>query len=182
MGTSQQLEYQRAWMKRFRQTEHGKEYRRLASKKYYQKHKERISLYCKTPEMRAKACEQYQKRGKFRYQANKERLNALGKLWKERNRDKVRYYTKKRRKLASTLTFETLQMVYEDNIKHYGTLTCYLCKKAIEFGKDSIDHIIPIKKGGTSEYNNLAIAHRVCNSQKSTRTVEQWRELYGRLN
>ena len=62
---------------------------------------------------------------------------------------------------------ETLQMVYEDNIKKYGTLTCDYCLKKIEFGKDSIDHKIPLSRGGTNRYENLTIACRPCNSKKS---------------
>ena len=32
------------------------------------------------------------------------------------------------------------QQVYEDNIKQYGTLTCYLCEEKIEFGLDNLEH------------------------------------------
>jgi len=30
----------------------------------------------------------------------------------------------------------------------------------------SIDHVIPLAKGGTDDWNNLKLAHRICNSQK----------------
>ena len=64
------------------------------------------------------------------------------------------------------MTITTLQLVYEDNIKKYGSLTCYLCSKHIEFGKDTIEHVFPLSKGGTNLYNNLAISCRSCNSRK----------------
>lgn len=55
--------------------------------------------------------------------------------------------------------------------------TCYICKKPIDmsdytlkdnyfiFGKKypTIDHIIPLSKGGTHTWNNVAIAHMYCN-------------------
>ena len=71
------------------------------------------------------------------------------------------------------------QRVYEDNIKQYGTLTCYLCEKEIEFGQDSIDHIKPVVLGGSNDYENLKIAHRSCNSQKHAKPLEvflKWRK------
>jgi 5-methylcytosine-specific restriction endonuclease McrA len=78
---------------------------------------------------------------------------------------------------AGKLGKKTIQQIYEDNIKQYGTLTCYLCLKPIEFGKDSLEHKTPLIRGGTNEYNNLAIAHRSCNSKKHAKTEEEYRNL-----
>ena len=33
----------------------------------------------------------------------------------------------------------------------------------------SIDHIIPISKGGTHQWNNVQLAHRKCNRMKSNK-------------
>lgn len=79
-----------------------------------------------------------------------------------------------RRVLTKNLTGAIVQKVYEDNIKKYGTLTCYLCFKPIKFGDDSIDHATPLKRDGCNECENLGIAHRSCNSQKHTMTLEEW--------
>ena len=73
------------------------------------------------------------------------------------------------------LTLKTIQLIYEDNIKQYGTLTCYLCKKPIEFGEDTLEHKIPLFRNGTNEYNNLAIAHKKCNSSKGKQTFDEWK-------
>ena len=57
---------------------------------------------------------------------------------------------------------------------------CYICGKECNYNdyiyKDntfiagnyypSIDHVIPLAKGGTDEWNNLKLAHRICNSIK----------------
>jgi len=72
------------------------------------------------------------------------------------------------------LTKEIIQRVYEDNIKKYGTLTCCLCFKPIEFGKDSLEHLTPLSRGGSNNYDNLGIAHLVCNIRKQTKTLEEW--------
>lgn len=54
----------------------------------------------------------------------------------------------RRRKKVGKLEVRVVQRVYEDNIKKYGTLTCYLCFKEILFGKDTIDHKLPLSREG----------------------------------
>ena len=68
----------------------------------------------------------------------------------------------------------TIQMVYEDNIKQFGTLTCYLCIKSISFGLDCLEHKIPISRGGSNNYENLGVCHRECNSRKRTKTYKEF--------
>lgn len=99
---------------------------------------------------------------KKHYELNKERFKVLARLKRANGRT------------SGKITLETLQMLYEDSIKKYGTLTCYLCEKSIKFGKDSIDHKMPISKGGTNEYINLGIAHRSCNCKKRVKTLEEY--------
>jgi 5-methylcytosine-specific restriction endonuclease McrA len=82
-----------------------------------------------------------------------------------------------REKAAGKLSIKTIQMVYEDNIKRYGTLTCYLCLKPIEFKKDSLEHKTPLCRGGTNEYNNLAVACISCNSGKRDKTEVEYRRI-----
>jgi 5-methylcytosine-specific restriction endonuclease McrA len=51
---------------------------------------------------------------------------------------------------------------------------CYICGKPVDVTiKDkynplapTVDHIIPLAKGGTNERENLALAHRQCNMAK----------------
>ena len=57
--------------------------------------------------------------------------------------------------------------------------TCYLCGEVVNTTVDtnddcypSIEHIIPISKGGTHTWGNVKIAHRYCNSIKSDKIVE----------
>jgi len=74
------------------------------------------------------------------------------------------------------LSIKTIQMVYEDNIKKFGTLTCYLCFIPIEFGNDSLEHKIPFFRGGNNQYNNLAVSCKKCNSLKGIKTEEEYRK------
>lgn len=91
--------------------------------------------------------------------------------------DKKRYRQRREaiERAGGELPFKRIQMVYEDNIKQYGTLTCYLCLKPIKFSQDSLEHKIPLCRGGTNQYDNLAIAHRRCNCKKGRKTFEEWK-------
>lgn len=103
---------------------------------------------------------------------NKEKYRLQLKKWRKNNPQQVSIQKKSRRHrnlAAGPLPIKRIQAVYEENIKKYGTLTCYLCNKAIEFRQDSLDHIVPLSKGGTNNRDNLAIAHRGCNSRKGNR-------------
>lgn len=44
---------------------------------------------------------------------------------------------------------------------------CHVCGGGIEFGKnDSIDHVIPVCRGGLHRLGNVKLAHRKCNLQR----------------
>lgn len=55
---------------------------------------------------------------------------------------------------------------------NYGDeiIVCGICEQVIEDIEDlSIDHIIPLSRGGSNEDDNLQPAHRRCNWQKGNR-------------
>lgn len=70
---------------------------------------------------------------------------------------------------------------FEKNKKRiYATQTvCAICGKPVDFNlkyphplSPTIDHIIPLAKGGhPSDIDNLQLAHRCCNRQKSDKLV-----------
>jgi len=98
--------------------------------------------------------------------------------FKKTHKELISCYSQNRRALkkkGGKLTVKIIQLVYEDNIKKYGTLTCYLCEKPIEFGKDQLEHKTPLCRGGTNEYNNLAIACQFCNCSKHDKTEAEYR-------
>lgn len=55
---------------------------------------------------------------------------------------------------------------------------CYLCQERVDIDSHhnnnyypSIDHVIPIIRGGTHTWENVRLAHRVCNSIKNNRKI-----------
>ena len=125
------------------------------------------------------------------YKDNKEFILKQARQWRQDNKEHAIEWHKKYRQtlagkvsgktsraryraLTKDLTKETVQRVYEDNIKKYGVLTCYLCFKPIVNNEDSLDHSTPLARQGTNDYENLGIAHKHCNYVKHTKTLEEW--------
>lgn len=52
---------------------------------------------------------------------------------------------------------------------------CAYCGCLIELRQMQIDHVTPLRKGGTNDFDNLLPACRSCNHYKDTFTVEQFR-------
>lgn len=48
---------------------------------------------------------------------------------------------------------------------------CHLCGKPVSSGERSLDHLIPVVRGGASAEWNLATAHLRCNQRRGTRQV-----------
>ena len=46
---------------------------------------------------------------------------------------------------------------------------CYICLKNVEKQDGSVDHIIPLSKGGLNNRNNYALAHKKCNLEKGNK-------------
>ena len=74
------------------------------------------------------------------------------------------------------LSIKDVQSVYEENIKHFGTLTCIYCLNLIEFGEDTLEHKIPLSRGGENNKENLGIACSFCNKTKQNKTYEEFME------
>ena len=78
------------------------------------------------------------------------------------------------------------RMVYERNRRRiiYSQSVCGICglpvDKSLRYPDQmsaTVDHIIPVSKGGTNELANLQLAHRHCNRQKSDKLYEETKHL-----
>lgn len=101
------------------------------------------------------------------YLKNREARLAYTMEYKRRNRAHATELENRRRarKLAQFVAPVDPQEIWE---RDGGA--CQLCGEPITDPKQrSIDHIIPISRGGTHEPANVQLAHRVCNSRKGNR-------------
>lgn len=156
-----------------RDSDCGKRYYRQNKKqvlrqhrKYYRNNKRKIYLYHKS--YRAK---------------NKKKIKVYQRGYNKKNPLKAKAINHRRRirnKGVGYLDDQIIKRVYIANIKKYGKLTCYLCfkltRKNSPIYRDTLDHKVPLSRGGTNEYSNLAIAHKSCNSKKGKRTEKEYRK------
>lgn len=98
-----------------------------------------------------------------------------GDAYKVNNPDSVRNTWRKRRAVIKSVDYEKFT---NDDVRRLNGDICYLCGKVIDFDlkhphrkSPSLDHIVPISKGGPHSLGNAAMTHLVCNQRKSARIV-----------
>ena len=103
------------------------------------------------------------------------------KKYPERARLHKRAY-KMRQKADGYVNKQFIEKLYQENATRYGKLTCEICLREIvqdDYTPElmpkmsSIDHKIPIAKGGTNKYENLQIVHHYCNNLKRNLLPEE---------
>ncbi len=67
----------------------------------------------------------------------------------------------------STRLLELVYATYESR--------CHLCGEWINEDDRSVDHVIARSHGGTDDISNCKPAHKVCNSSRGNRPIEEWR-------
>lgn len=90
-------------------------------------------------------------------------------------RKPIRYYSAKRRKTyAAGDTIDALTL-----FDLFGW-TCIICMESIDrrrrcpdWRAATIEHIVPLAKGGTHTWDNVAPAHYKCNMQKADLSCEE---------
>ena len=169
-------EYQKNWQLK------NKDYIKKHRRNYYLVHKDQHKEYTKNYYYIHQ--EKIKERARKWVLDNYQRKKENDKNYRITHKNEIRLCRKKNqrmRKLGGELTLQIIQRIYEENIKQYGTLTCYLCLKPIEFGKDTLEHKIPLIRGGTNEYKNLSIACQMCNLKKSIKTDEEYKKWLNEL-
>lgn len=95
--------------------------------------------------------------------------------WKAANRERVREYQQKRRAAGygAPVSDVDLSLLLD---KSEGL--CGLCAAPLAFGADwpeplsvSVDHIVPLSRGGAHDLQNMQMAHLVCNLRKGDRAA-----------
>ena len=134
---------------------------------------------------RARTVEQRAAYNKRYRTENRDRHLMYNRAWNRANRDRTgealrRYRAAHREQIAVTKALrrklrgntELARRVME-RVKFYGG-RCYYCGAAA----DTLDHRIPICRGGTNLPANLVPACRSCNSRKRHRTEGEWRRWF----
>lgn len=56
--------------------------------------------------------------------------------------------------------------IYKMTMKREGSVPCFVCHEHVELKNMSLEHIVPLSKGGTDEMGNLSISHVECNNKR----------------
>ena len=107
------------------------------------------------------------KTARQRYEAS-----SLGKAASKRAKQAYR----SRKRAGGVLLIDTVKSVYDDNVIEYGTLTCVYCLETVSIENATLEHILPLSRGGDNQRCNLAIACYHCNCVKNNKTVKEFNQ------
>lgn len=100
--------------------------------------------------------------------------------WREANPDKVNEYSNNRRALKKgndgTITAQEWQ-----GLKEKFVHTCLKCGRREPEIQLTLDHVIPLSKGGTNSIDNVQPLCRSCNCSKGTKHIDYRPRWEGRL-
>ena len=88
---------------------------------------------------------------------------------------KLNYYYSHFSKKYNLYDPKAYRVTLEDIKKLYAADSCYYCGTKLTDAEKSIDHKLPVSRGGTNDPQNLVISCQPCNSRKSNQTEEEYR-------
>lgn len=155
-----------------------------AEREHYEANKAEIDAQ-RAAEAAERAARKKQREHEY-YLANRDKALAYsrehGKRWRAENRDKIRARDLRRRALE--MGCESEHYLRTDVFDRDGWI-CQLCFKPVEKGSGyrlpdgsvnkeyaTIDHIIPLSKGGPDTFENVQLAHLSCNAGRQNRDLE----------
>jgi len=156
-----------------------KEETRAYNKAYYLANKEKIKAQVKNYKVRTgykyqlseRQKEEANERARRWYQANKQLMIDRAKEWKKNNKEKVQINT---RSYASRRKYANGSYSTKDYLRLKSRLN-NMCGYCNEAEADTIDHIIPLSRGGSNYIGNIMPACGKCNYSKQCKTIVEWR-------
>lgn len=100
------------------------------------------------------------------YTRNSESIQKGCRNWELNHSNRVTTLQHRRRALLKAAFIEDVSL---DELYKRDCGICGICGNLCNKLEASIDHIIPLSKGGEHSYKNTQLAHRRCNSQKRDR-------------
>ena len=174
-----------------------KECQLLQRKQYYIDNKETVKVkraayqkahrpeqYAHTQAWRKRNLEKMREAGRRQYANNPQHHQAVKNAWREANIDKIKIIQKTHRlnnleKFAEKQHIRRAKMrsngIYQVSKKELVKLYSSPCIACGTSERVTVDHIIPIARGGTHSIGNLQPLCLSCNSSKNFRTMSEWK-------
>jgi 5-methylcytosine-specific restriction endonuclease McrA len=157
---------------------------KIAAKRAIYQAAHRKEQYAHTQAWRKRNVKKQREAGKRQYAQNAEHRRKVKTAWREANLEKVKAFQKTHRlnnleKFAEKQHIRRAKMrlngVYQVNEKELIKLYSSPCIACGTTERVTIDHIIPIARGGTHSIGNLQSLCLKCNSSKNHRTMSEWK-------
>lgn len=167
---------------------HGRSYTKEYEKEYYKTHrtsfvaravasyiKNRNTILQRHKIQYAMNPDKYRQRKRNEWLKHGERYRKTCRIWKKTNREKINEINSRRRALKRNAEGSFTLQEWRD-LKAKYSHQCAWCKKK---GKLTIDHIVPISKGGTNWISNIQPLCLSCNSKKGAKNIVLNEVCYG---
>lgn len=174
-----------AWREKNR--EHIRAYKRASHTRHRDKVNERCRLWHMHNQDKVQAYRQKRYReqreeilakNRQRYQVNKDKISAANKAWRAANKDKIRAYWQanpeilqqkraRRRAAKQNSPINDLTREQWNEIKGAYGFRCVYCGRKMQ--RLTMDHIVPLSKGGAHTASNVVPACASCNASKGNR-------------
>lgn len=109
---------------------------------------------------------------------NREWYVNWSRLWRKNNKTKTKIYKHRRRVLETSAQGCYTEEDIEKKRKEQNGF-CWWCGNPFDETQnrlmETIDHVIPLARGGTNEPSNIVLAHKSCNSSKGTKMPWEWK-------
>ena len=90
--------------------------------------------------------------------------------WKAANPTRLRQYKQTRRARKRRAFKEHVSL---EEVIRRDKNRCGICGTIVAIGMESLDHVLPLSRGGEHSYRNVQLAHKRCNSSKGDRIIGQ---------
>jgi hypothetical protein len=112
----------------------------------------------------------------IKYKVDKEKSRVATKKYRENNKaywnmlHRLNQFN--RRNIIKVNNDGTVTKEFVDSVYSYEI--CSYCNKLCEEKEKTLDHIIPLIKGGKHSRDNICLACKSCNSSKKDKLLEEW--------
>ena len=96
-------------------------------------------------------------------------VTGRGELWDISYTDKEQRRFAKERRRARLKGAPVIERINRNRIIERDQSICHICGQKVEKADLTLDHVIPLARGGNHTEDNLKVAHRSCNSRKGAR-------------
>ena len=168
----------------------SKEQQKAYNREYYLKHRDairkatkqyadsnRVVVRARSRKRALETKEQNNERARAWYVANKQLMIDRAKDWKKKHPDSVRANTRDYASRRSNAIGRFTSYDYTKLLNRYKGMCAYCSSSKA----NSIDHVVPLSKGGTNYIGNILPVCSTCNSSKAAKNLYTWRRTSGRL-